>query len=196
MNITIFLPLFIAFGAVAALVFFAKRKNKTDIPVAISEKGIGGWLLFFIIASALGRFNNIISEMKDLNDVIHSNPLITTALYIYAIYFLSYCIIGFYSLYMLLTINKNAVSFAKIIIIINPIFSISAPFVLILFIGAMNGVEYINVTMIKAMYQPEITLPAVATIIPSIIWFWYFSVSERVKNTWPEHFMKKSQNTT
>lgn len=120
--------------------------------------GIAGWLALFILGVFVVAAWNIISTIVDFS----SWGLIDMA-------------IGFYGLYvgyLLVKAKPYAKRHTKIYLVIQFVLGL-----ILLFI-------YFSDTYYYDYYAPEFSATAIRVIVYAIIWFLYFSLSKRVKNTY------------
>jgi len=118
--------------------------------------GVAGWLALFIVGIFLSSLLNIIGTFVDFT----TWGLIDLAIGIYGVY------VG----YLLSKVKPNAVKNAKIYLIINAVLGL------------------LLIILVYSTVDPTDDLFSVAwrTFIYGVIWFWYFSASKRVKNTYQQ----------
>lgn len=145
-----------------------RRKEESSKKV---EKGIGGWLAFFIFTLAisipLNLFFGVLGVLADLSDPTFSFP--SNLIFIFLDVVLVVGVIGFlfYSIYSLYKIKSNAVSVAKMALGIL-FFSNCFPLIVSLIVG-----DYLDVAS------------SIRWLIYPIIWFLYLTNSKRIEATYP-----------
>ena len=150
--------------------------------------GIGGWLKFFIIAGVFGCIVGMAQEWAEIVKFKEILPGFDIGAKLYCVIIICEGLFGFYSLYLLARKHHNAVKFIKIWLILKVCLVVTAPFILyfLLYLDFGNMVslsdilyEYLNDPNNKSLSD------SIGMILGYMTWFWYFSVSKRVKNTWP-----------
>ncbi len=147
-------------------------------------KGVGGWLLFFIITSVIG----LLMDLRDVfnfartgwDDFFTPGAVVFLILTIGADCFYGYCLV------CLATVKRYAVRLIKLTLIAYPLFAVGLPLLMLGAVLLFSGINLFTKEVLSEAYNAEVVIILVRTTIRSLIWYAYFSVSVRVKNTWPE----------
>lgn len=146
-------------------------------------KGVGGWLSFFIFTLVVSIVIDFIVGIEDISSVVSATDILTSSkIWLGTLDVLFFAgIIGFimYTIYSLSTLKPNAVSLAKMALVMT----------------FTNNLLLVIFTSISGQEIPESTIFSnssvlIRSLIFSVIWFWYLSVSKRVKNTYPPQTRK------
>ena len=128
----------------------------------IKKKGIGGWLLFFIITVFISLIAFLISDFLDINMLIRrfrfDSMKKIVELSVHIIYSGLFIYFTAYTIYSLIKKHLNAVSLAKMYLVIITLITLFEPF----YNKKPSGIYY------------------------CIIFLLYFSYSDRVNNTFPK----------
>ncbi|WP_298067751.1 DUF2569 family protein [uncultured Mailhella sp.] len=147
-------------------------------------QGIGGWLLCYVVLSSLALVVMLVSSIQDVLLIMSSPELllpVLSTLFITIVWGLVYA----RALYELIRLRRGAVSRIRKVILLSPIVNALLPFIfsLALFMKIPGA-------GLAAILAAAYDMPNVANIVSSFlvagIWYWYFKVSLRVRNTWPE----------
>ncbi len=146
-------------------------------------KGVGGWLLFFIVTAAI----SMIFEAKELKGLVDAGweDYMHTGMVAFL------CLAGaldclyLFGVFSLATVKRYAVRLIKIILIVYPAFCVVAPGFILAVVRLTSGIDLFHAEVLGAMYNEQTIFTLGGMIVRSVIWYAYFSVSVRVKNTWP-----------
>lgn len=168
----------------------AKVCNKCGKPIAIEKKekieikGIEGWLSFFLFSLFVSIIINFIAGISDISGIFETAGL--TNSWLYSLVFLDILYFGgliAFTIYTILAFSKlkeNAVSLGKMYLIL--IFSTNLISVIF---SALTGEPIATETSYLDSSQI-----VVRSLVYSVIWFLYLSLSKRVSNTFPKESRK------
>ena len=148
------------------------------------KRGIGGWLLVYVVLTALSITFTLLRSLMDLSSALH--PVLWRGELVAALLTFAWYLTYAAALYRLVRLKPGAVSRIKVMIALTPVFSACLPFaysaVLVL---SVPGASLLQV--LRAVYS-SCTLWGhfFGMAVMAFVWHRYFSVSERVRNTWPE----------
>lgn len=156
-------------------------KRGLDIKNATIHKehpyGVGGWLAFFVITSSIGLVWGLISNIVALNKLIsfvsHSSDerIILLGIIFFYVGFAIFC---FGAICATCVMEKYAVTMVKSYLIAITIFDL----IVIVIISTMLHREIFDTDEAMKFY--------IVSVFIRSIWYAYFSLSKRVKNTFPE----------
>ena len=141
-------------------------------------RGVGGWLSFFIFTLCMSIILNFIIGIEDISSVVSDTEVLaSTKLWLVPLDALLFIgLIGFtiYTIFSLIKLRPNAVSLAKMLLILT--FTTNLLLVVFTSISGEEIPESAFIDSASLIFR---------SLIFSVIWFWYLSVSKRVKNTYP-----------
>ncbi len=146
-------------------------------------KGVGGWLLFFIVTASI----SMLLEVKEVITLINTGweDFMNAGMILFLILTGVLDCLYVYGIYSLATVQKHAVRLIKVLLVVYPIFCVVYPAAILVVVRITSGMDVLNAEAMGAMYDAKTIGTLVGMVIRSAIWFAYFSVSVRVKNTWP-----------
>lgn len=146
-------------------------------------KGVGGWLLFFIVTAGISMVLEV-KELKGLIDAGWEDYMHTGMVAFLCLAGALDCLYVF-GIFSLATVKGYAVRLIKVILIVYPLFCVVSPAFIFVMVGLTSGMDLFHADVLSAFYSGETIATIVGAVVRSAIWFAYFSVSVRVKNTWP-----------
>ncbi len=147
-----------------------------------SLRGVGGWLLFFIIGAGILRplyyVGNTLESDRHAIDILQSRfPRTVTLLYGEIVANVALVILGIAVALMLWRIHKPiSVTLAKIFLIANAVL----PILDILLVHFYTDLP----PQVVSDVESRVIIQTIATVIISLLWFSYFLKSERVRATY------------
>lgn len=158
------------------------NQDNNDIKIAkkiYTKSGIGGWLLLYIILLSfnciitlinLTDLSETINRINELKSIFYSSSLISAIIVIWAII----------SIYLLCIKSKMAINNIKTFIICQPMILICDYFIQYIIVRNKFNEELAS----KFIKELDIAHNLVGILLFSCIWFFYFTYSKRVKNTY------------
>lgn len=168
----------------------AKFCNKCGKPIEIEKKdkieikGIGGWLSFFLFGLFVSIIINLIAGISDISGILETVGL--SKAWIYSLAFLDVLYFGgliaftIYTIQAFSKLKENAVSLGKMYLIL--IFSTNLISVIF---SAFAGEPIATETSYLDSSQM-----VVRSLVYSVIWFLYLTLSKRVSNIFPKENRK------
>ena len=150
--------------------------------------GVSGWLQFFIGMSAMATIADVTLEILEVLDLQKEYPHTTFVANLYAAIIILYNAVVFYSLYMLIYVKKHAVLVTRILLVLRPVVYCMSPMLLWLLSSIFIPEFRITSQMVDVTYNELFYEHFIAFSLVSLLWFVYFCVSRRVKNTWDAKF--------
>jgi len=147
-------------------------------------KGIGGWLLLYVVLTAISIVAVLVQTGKDVLFVLNQPTLILAESFIALLCVAWY---GLYAvmLYRLVQRRAGAVAGIKKMIagtaLLNTVFPFLFSLALVLTVPGSN-----LAVILGAAYSAETLGGIFGTCVMAAIWYRYFCVSERVRNTWSD----------
>ena len=151
-----------------------------------SVRGIGGWLLVYVVLAALGIVIMLYQSLMDLLLGFRMPPLFPsmagTALLV-IIWYLVYAVL----LYQLVMLRRGAVARIKKMLVATLFFNalLPVPF------SAILSLTVQDVSFVKALCASYAELPwanLLGMAVMCVVWYRYFSLSRRVRQTFPEEY--------
>lgn len=156
------------------------KKNLTITAKNSSHERIGGWLLFFLFGLFIFGVINFFKGISDIEFLLHTPELTREWRYVLicldTLYFGGLIAFPLYVIYAFAELKENAVSLAKMFIVL--IFSNN---LITLIFSVINNEATLDTTSYRSSFHMFIN-----SIIYSIIWFLYLSISKRVNNRLPK----------
>lgn len=147
-------------------------------------KGVSGWLLFFVLFRGFClAFLFIVS----LGNILSLDALpfeMVPGLKIYNLCILGVSTAYVYGLSLLWRVRKNALSWITFLLLATPFFVFLDPLFSYLAKTALPLPSHRETLHTAPMYTSSKVTGALLASLESMGWLAYFSVSERVKNTW------------
>ncbi len=150
-----------------------------------SPAGIGGWLLLYVIWAIFGICFAIYANGSDLAVYGEQYPMLLPAGWM-----VMGLVLVFYGLYAwlvfrLVTRRQGIVRPIKLMIIATPVFNAILPALFALFL-AITLPDADFMAILGSAYPAPILGSIAGAAIMAVVWYRYFKVSLRVRNTWPE----------
>ena len=168
----------ISVGVIVLLIHIFQQRGRDK---ALPPSGIGGWLSFFIFSYAITGVFGIFDTWQTLPELKKQFQGFETAVNILILYLLLFAFLELYFLYLLFKKHSDAVRFIKVWLIFSIFFTATTPVVgYLIFNFELGNIFPIPNDVIAEIFSREL----MQSIANCVVWFWYFSVSIRVKNTW------------
>ncbi|MDR3175859.1 MAG: DUF2569 family protein [Desulfovibrio sp.] len=150
-------------------------------------KGIGGWLLFFLITRLVGLCFSILRETLELSGTLEQVPHMRAGIYLAEIPYLILSLLWLACFYLLLRTRKKAVRTAKILLALDPLVTLLSPaFLLCSLQLTLTDADFLSLEAAERFYSNFQPLHFALQCLISFIWYMYFSLSKRVRNTWKQ----------
>jgi len=162
---------------------FNKSTSRESIETSTlnEAKGVGGWLILFVIAiffRPLVMIYNISINLKPIIELSNQFPFMLTFYSVGKLVDVAIYFYGFYVAYCLIKTTSNAPSKAKLLILFT-LFQAILTYILPLCYGLPNDVT-------KELLTGNI-LASIGILLFCVVWYLYFIKSVRVKNTFPDN---------
>jgi len=166
-----------------------KKSTSTSIEKSTfnEAKGMGGWLIVFVIAIFLRPLMvayNISINFIPIIKLSNQFPFMLTFYTVGKLIDVAICFYGFYVAYCLFKTTSNAPSKAKLLIVFALIRAILT-YIFPLFYGLPNDVT-------KKLLTGNI-LGSIGILSFCVVWYLYFTKSERVKNTFTNNHFAENE---
>ena len=161
-----------------------ERTKEAGAQAAQKElKGVGGWLLFFIVTASI----SMLFEAKELKSLVDAGweEFMHTGMVVFLCLTGALDVLYVFGIFSLATVKGYAVRLIKVILILYPLFCVVAPALIFAIVWLTSGIDLFHADVLSEVYSGQTIATISGAIIRSVIWFTYFSVSVRVKNTWP-----------
>lgn len=163
-------------------------KNPAQKLETINEPGVAakyrpavrGWLLVFVVLFSLGLLVESL-EIVELIPLLYEYPSFKVYIYINLLYILVFDVWGGFCIYKLCVLDRLAVRYIKIFLALRPLLVLGLLFFCKWYLESRFSLRVSN-NLIPAY---EITRAFSGTFVFSVVWYWYFSVSRRIKSNWP-----------
>lgn len=158
-----------------------KRQNFQKQP-----SGVGGWLTCFISFTLASQLMWLAMAGNSLSSAERHNPILSSESYIIGAICLAYTAFVIYSLWRLCRLKPGAVRLIKKMLVLNFIFTLTFPVIMLICLSISSGVWLVSFPVITLLYSMPECITIARTFIYTIVWLAYFSSSIRVQNTWNE----------
>ena len=150
-------------------------------------KGIAGWLLLFILTSCVSMLFVVYMKVAGGLEITEKYAIFKAAYYMNLLPFAAFTFFFCFCIYRLLSYHKNAIKLIKIFLVLNLVLALIDPILLIMPIIMTTDLpmEIIDKDFLMELYSSQMTWIILGGV-PALIWFSYFCVSKRVKNTWSD----------
>lgn len=182
-SIVSFLPLAIVALLVVAAVVIARRRVKAEASGPNGERpyGVGGWLGLFWAASVfIAPLFNLSTTMKGLNEAVTATPSLAEMPAWQSYTSVVYSVVAgvviwqWFVAYRLKTrYEPSSVHHTRAFLLLAPLLSTSIDFIAV--------IHYFDAPI---EFTAEIVREIVRSSLTAVVWFFYFTVSKRVKNTY------------
>jgi hypothetical protein len=150
-------------------------------------KGIGGWLLFFLITRLITLCLSVLRELLELSRMLEQVQYIHAGIYLAEIPFLILSLLWLACLYLLLRTRKKAVKTAKILLVLDPLVTLLSPaFLLCALQLTLADADFLNLEGATRFYSNFQPLHFAMQCLIAFIWYMYFTHSKRIRNTWKQ----------
>ena len=147
-------------------------------------RGLGGWLLLYVVLGAISIVVMLVQLVRDLLYAVANPALLPAELFIVVLSVVWY---GLYALalYHIVRLHPGAVARIKKIIVGTVLVNAVLPFLFAMMLTlTVSGAQLMPI--LRAAYSAETLGNLFGMCVMAAIWYRYFCVSERVRNTWPE----------
>ncbi len=170
-----------------------KVKELADGSDVSPSEGIRGWLLVFVVLSALSVLRDIFLAFPQLLNTGRTYPELARGMNFYLVFNIFYDCVWLYGIYIIYAVKPHAVRFIKILLLASPLVAAVSPVIMSIFVQATLGEQIFNPNLISKLYTAEVLGGIGASLLGAIIWFTYFCRSQRVRNTWGENMAYRGQ---
>jgi hypothetical protein len=137
-------------------------------------RGLGGWLLLFSLLLALNMLVSFYNYAVAALIASHKPALLTVVLP-YCVFGIPVSLFGLWAAFLLFSKRPDAVFYVNLFLILYAAVSL---------LVAILAFSFASSEMVPGVAKWYRTLEfRAANLLYCAIWFWYFSVSQRVKNT-------------
>ena len=147
-------------------------------------RGIGGWLLLYVILAVLGMVMMLVSLVQDIRFAM-TEPAVLPAQIVITLLSAGWYVLYIRALYHLVLLHAGAVPRIKKMIVGTPLLNAVIPFIFaVVVVLTVPGVPLAFI--LGEVYTPEMLGNIIGSGFMAVIWYRYYCVSLRVQNTWPE----------
>lgn len=148
-----------------------------------SPYGIGGWLLIYLVLTSCRIIIMIVQSLSELI-ISKETPYLIPAVASTSVLIIIWNIVYGVLLYRLVRLRRGAVTHIKAMLIAAPIFNMFLPFIFSGVLVRTIGGQFSEI--VQMAYDSSTVARLIGVTIAAAIWYNYFRVSKRIRNTWPE----------
>jgi len=139
-----------------------------------NAKGIAGWLLYFIVVSCLYALFAVLVTVTGGLRAIEEYQMVKTTYYTYILIFVSTVFFLFFCIYRLVSYHKDAIKLIKISLVLNLVWVLIAPIILIVVMGITIDPAIMGKTAVIVLYLQH-GFDIILGVVFFLVWFNYFS---------------------